>query len=78
MVVSLDQARSAKSEAAKEFSRHGEVMGVGIVKVGDGYGLKVNLKQLADDHALLPQSVQGVPTRCEVVGVIHKQSPNRA
>ena len=78
MVVSLDQARSAKTEAAKEFSRHGEVMGVGIVTVGDGYGLKINLKQLADDHTLLPQSVHGVPTRCEVVGVIRKQNPTRA
>ncbi len=77
MAVSLDQARLAKSEAAKEFGRHGEVMGVGIVKAGDGYGLKVNLKQLADDPAALPQSVLGVPTRCEVVGVIRKQSPSR-
>jgi hypothetical protein len=78
MAASLDQARSAKSEAAKEFGRHGEVMGVGIVKAGDGYGLKINLKQLADDPAALPQSIQGVPTRCEVVGVIRKQSPTRA
>ena len=55
MVASLDQARSAKAEAVKEFSRFGEVVGVGIVKLDDGYGLKVNLKQLADDNEALPR-----------------------
>jgi hypothetical protein len=72
MVASLDQARSAKAEAVKEFSRFGEVVGVGIVKLDDGYGLKVNLKQLTDDDASLPRSVWGVPTRCEIVGAIRK------
>ncbi len=72
MVVSLDQARSAKAQAVKEFSRFGDVVGVGIVKLGDGYGLKVNLKQLADGEAALPRSVRGVPTKCEIVGAIRK------
>ncbi len=73
MVASLDQARSAKSEAAKEFSRFGEVLGVGIVKIGNGYGLKVNLKHKVNDAASLPKSVKGVPTRCEVVAPPRKQ-----
>ncbi len=72
MVASLDQARLAKAEAVKEFSRFGEVVGVGIIKLGDGFGLKVNLKQLADGDTSLPRSVQGVPTQCEIVGAIRK------
>lgn len=71
--ASLSQARAAKSEALKVFRRIGEVVGVGLVKLGNGYGVKVNL-QSAPTSAAVPSSVKGVPVTVEVTGPIRKRS----
>jgi hypothetical protein len=70
--ASLTQARAAKATALKIFSQLGQVVGVGLVKLGDGYGVKVNL-QSHPKTAALPSSVDGVPVTVEVTGPIRKR-----
>jgi len=72
MPVTLDQARAAKDAALKLFSAVADVVGVGITRVGDGYGVKVNLSERPKDEAKLPTDVGGVPVKVDVVGVIRK------
>jgi hypothetical protein len=67
------QARAAKRKAAELFLAIGAVAGVGITRIGEGYGLKVNLEHLPDSP--LPTDVDGVPLRVEVVGAIRKREP---
>ena len=67
----LDEARAAKSEAASVFGSLASVVGVGITRVGEGYGLKINLREQAKRE--LPTEVAGVPVQVEVVGAIRKQ-----
>ena len=69
--ASLAQARAAKARALEIFSRFGVVVGVGLVRLGEGYGVKVNLQKPPADPGL-PQSVDGVPVTVEVVGPIRK------
>ena len=66
----LEEARAAK-ERAKEVLSGLPVVGIGITRVGDGYGLKVNLD--AAPKTEVPAAVDGVPVRVEVVGKIRKQ-----
>jgi hypothetical protein len=67
----LDEARAAKAEAANAFGLLASVVGVGITRVGEGYGLKINLRQEAKSP--LPTEVAGVPVHVEVVGPIQKR-----
>jgi hypothetical protein len=67
----LAQARAAKSKATALFSALAPVVGVGLTRVGDGYGLKVNLERAPIKP--LPPDVDGVPVRVEIVGRIGKR-----
>ena len=67
---SLTRARAAKKKAAAQFERVADVNGVGITRVGDGYGLKVNLASTPKRWGALPGEVDGVPVTVEVVGPI--------
>jgi len=67
----LDDVRAVKAEAANLFSSLAPVVGVGITRIGDGYGLKVNLKEKS--KVPLPSEVAGVPVQVEVVGPIQKR-----
>lgn len=71
--VSLDQARAAKAHAMATFSRLGEVVGVGITRIDDGYAIKINLKEPLSPGVPVPDTVDGVPVRVEVVGTISKR-----
>jgi hypothetical protein len=71
--TSIDQARAAKPHALEVFSAFAEVVGVGLTRIDDGYGLKVNLGTAPRDDATLPRDVDGVPVRVEVVGKIRKR-----
>ena len=71
---SLDEARAAKAPAAEAFGRLAEVLGVGITRIGKGYGLKVNLSRLPRGANSLPSEIVGVPVRVEVVGKIRKRT----
>lgn len=65
----LEEARAAKGKALAEFERFADVVGVGITRIGDGYGLKVNLQSRPAEDAELPTEVDGIPIRVEVVGL---------
>jgi hypothetical protein len=70
---SLERARAAKERALAVFSKVGEVVGIGLTKIDDQYGLKVNLSAPPDDPAALPDEVDGVRVKVEVVGRIRKR-----
>ncbi len=67
----LDEARAAKTEALTRFGALASVVGVGITRIGDGYGLKINLSE--PPKAELPTEIGGVPIHIEVVGPIRKR-----
>ena len=71
--ATLELARAAKPAAQRIFSALGEVVGVGITRVGDGYGVKVNLRLAPAAEVELPAEVEGVPVRVEVVGKTRKR-----
>jgi hypothetical protein len=75
LMATLDQARAAKDEAHAVFSKLGSVVGVGITRdaAGTGYAVKVNLSADPGCNQALPERVQGVPVRVEVVGTITKR-----
>jgi hypothetical protein len=69
----LDEARAAKQRAKAIFADEPSVVGIGITRVGDGYGVKVNLDASPSPDAKLPETIDGVPIRIEVVGPIRKR-----
>lgn len=69
----LEEARAAKAEAHGVFARLAKVAGIGLTRVGDGYGLKINV-QAEPTGEPLPTEVRGVPVKIEVVGVIRKRA----
>jgi hypothetical protein len=69
--TTLEQARAAKSKAIALLAAL-PVVGVGITRIGDGYGLKVNLSASVV-AAAVPGDVDGVPIKMEVVGEIRKR-----
>lgn len=71
--TTLDEARAAKPKALEAFRRLGLDPGVGITRVGAGYGLKINLTTAPAAEHKLPETIEGVPLSLEVVGKIWKQ-----
>lgn len=71
--ASLERARAAKGHALKLFSKLGDVVGIGLTRIDDQYGLKVNLSSTPKDLSLLPREVDGVRVKVEVVGTIRKR-----
>ena len=69
----LDQVRAAKRQALGTFKRLGHVTGVGITRVGKGYGLKINLQKAPAQKLSLPTTIKGVPVLIEVVGPLKKR-----
>ena len=72
--VTIEQARTIKPRAVEVFGRVARLAGVGITRIGDGYGLKVNLVEAPAAKTQLPSDIDGVPVRIEVVGVIRKRA----
>lgn len=68
--ASIEQARAAKEKALKGLGRTLAVVGIGITRVDAGYGLKVNLREAPPRGVSLPDAIDGVPVRIEVVGRI--------
>jgi hypothetical protein len=69
--TTLDEARAAKSKAVAILAAL-PVVGVGVTRIGDGYGLKVNLSENVAADAV-PGDVDGVPIKTEVVGEIRRR-----
>lgn len=68
--VGLDKARAAKERAKSLFAGKASVVGIGLTRIGDGYGVKVNLESPPAPDAGLPETIDGVPVRIEVIGTI--------
>ncbi|MDR3635325.1 MAG: hypothetical protein P4L84_16090 [Isosphaeraceae bacterium] len=69
----LEQARAAKERAKALFAGKASVVGVGINRVGGGFGVKVNLSEPPPPGVDLPATIDGVPVLVEVVGTIRKR-----
>jgi hypothetical protein len=50
------------------------VNGVGITRLDEGYGLKVNLSSPPEQSELLPTEVDGIPAAVEVIGSVVKRA----
>ena len=68
--ATLAEARSACAAARRALDGKREVSGVGVARLGDGYGVKVNLTTPCDG---VPDEVEGVPVVAEVVGPVRKR-----
>jgi hypothetical protein len=68
----LEEARAAKPRAQEVFGRLASVVGVGVTRVEGGYGVKVNLGEQPAADVILPDEVDGVPVKVDVVGTIRK------
>jgi hypothetical protein len=73
MSATLNQARAVKQRVFEACSARAKVVGVGIARIAGGYAVKVNLAEPAPEGAYLPDSIDGVPIRIEVVGIIRKR-----
>ena len=71
--TTLEQARAAKQAAIEAFKGLGQVVGVGITRIGGGYGLKINLQEPPPTGVALPQEINGVPIQVDIVGRIRKR-----
>ena len=71
--ATLEQARAAKQRAWDIFAPLAEVVGVGLTRIDDGYAVKVNLRQAPPAGSVLPEHVDDVPVRVEVVGAVRKR-----
>ena len=67
----LAEARAAKLKAAVILAQL-PLVGVGITRIGEGYGLKVNLSKSVAG-AKVPAHMDGVPIKTEVVGELRKR-----
>jgi hypothetical protein len=73
--VPLERARQAKEVLARTVGARDEVNGVGIARLGEGFGLRVNVRDDAPEDIELPSEVDGVPVEVVRVGPIRKQQP---
>ena len=71
--ATLEKARAARAAVQEQFAKLASVVGVGITRVDDGYGIKVNVRDEPPGGVTLPDLVRGVPVRVEVVGAIRKR-----
>ena len=70
----IEAVRGAKARALETFGKLGKVVGVGITRIGNGFGLKVNLQSAPKTGTPLPAEIDGVPVSVEVVGPIRKRA----
>lgn len=73
----IEMVRAAKPAAQKAFAAVGNLVGIGITRMGAGYGLKVNLESAPDGETSLPAEIAGVPVRVEIVGLPTKRTAGR-
>jgi hypothetical protein len=71
--IDIEQVRAAKQKAFSLFAGLARVNGIGITRLGDRYGIKVNLAEPPSDGVEFPKEVDGVPVVVEIVGPIAKQ-----
>lgn len=72
--VTLEQARAVRTWVVQRYAGLPQVVGVGLVCVGEGFGVKVNLKEPLPQTEVIPSEIQGVSVQTEVVGTIRTQA----
>jgi hypothetical protein len=70
----IERARAAKSVAKDELAGIPGIVGIGLAKIGDGYGIKVNLSGKLPAGVKVPNLIAGVPVTVEIVGTIRKRT----
>lgn len=68
--VTLERAQAAKKTVGKLLERAGVEAAVGITRVNGLYAVKVNVSERSTPTPRIPNMVDGVPVKVEVVGVI--------
>jgi hypothetical protein len=68
----IDAARAAKATLEQRLAGEQLVNGIGLVRVEDGWAVKVNLVRAAPELDL-PREVDGVEVQTEVVGPIEAE-----
>jgi hypothetical protein len=71
--ANIERARAAKSVALARLGGMPQVNGVGITRVGAGFGVKVNLAAQPDPETQVPEEIDGVPVVTELIGQISKR-----
>ncbi len=66
--VNIEQARAAKEKAKQQLSGNPLIVGIGLTRIGGDYAVKINVAAAPSDAPRVPDSIDGVPVRCEVVG----------
>ena len=66
----LEAARGAKARVLAMLRTQASLTGVGITRVGKGYGVKVNFASAPGPDCDVPEEVEGVPVRVEITGSI--------
>ena len=66
--ATLEKATTAQRKLVRRLSKVREVNGIGITRVDEGFCLKVNLSSRTTVE--LPDEIDGIPVRVEVVGPI--------
>jgi hypothetical protein len=69
----IEKARAAKAQLLSRVTAVPQVNGVGLIRVGQGYGVKINLAEPLGVGVELPEEVDGVPVVVELVGPINKR-----
>lgn len=77
MSTSIEQARLAKPKARELAGSCGTVIGVGLIRIGDSYAIKVNLRDQVLETAGLPETVDGVKVVYDVIGPISLQAAGK-
>jgi hypothetical protein len=72
VTASLDQAQKAKDAVAGAVGERPEVNGVGIARLGEGYGVRVNVREDGADDLEVPSEVDGVPVQVVRVGPVRE------
>jgi hypothetical protein len=68
--VTIEQARAARNAARQTFEPLASITGIGIIRVGDDYGIKVNVREPIRRGSEIPTRVDGVPVSVHVTGEI--------
>ena len=74
----LQRVRAAKPLAEAVLTDLLGKVAIGITRIGDDYGLKVNLASAPSPSIEIPSVVAGVPIRIEVTGSISKRPRTRS
>ena len=66
--VSIERARVVKAHVLERFEKVPQVGGVGLIRVGEGYGVKINLSEPLESGQVIPTEFEGVPILIDVIG----------